>query len=84
MHDSLTRPCLVAYLGTRVFGYCLAGPGQQVLLHFDVGLLDQLAKALKLLAVELAELFNAQITGLAAQALEFCLHIGQLDDACKL
>ena len=65
---------------------CWPGWGQasRLLLHFDVGLLDQSAKALKLLPVELAELFNAQITRLTAQALEFCLHIGQLDDACKL
>ena len=70
---------------TKAFG-CWPGWGQarRVLLHFDVGLLDQSAKALKLLPVELAELFNAQITRLTAQALEFCLHIGQLDDACKL
>ena len=59
------------------------GQASRVLLHLDVGLLDQFAKALKLLPVELAELFNAEITRLAAQALEFCLHIRQLDDACK-
>jgi hypothetical protein len=36
------------------------------LIHFDVGLLDEPAKALKFLAVESAELFGADVAGLTA------------------
>ncbi len=51
-------------------------------LHLDVGLLDQLAKSLKLLTVQFAELFWTDVAGLSTQTFELGLHVGQFDDAC--
>lgn len=52
-------------------------------IHFDVGLLDKSAKALKFLAVESAELFGADVAWLTAKAFESGLHVGQFDDASQ-